>query len=360
VELHRSLSLALSAILLLAVACAAPAADEPALAKTGGKAALTGIVQSEFIFEHAPFAQCHASTIEETPAGLVAAWFGGTEEGEPDVGIWLSRRVNNVWTPPVEVAAGADKRGQPSPCWNPVLFQPKTGPLLLFYKVGPSPSRWWGMMATSTDNGATWSPPQRLPGDILGPIKNKPVQLPDGSILCPSSVESGGWRVYLSRTRDMGKTWDRVGPLESDDRIAAIQPTILRYAPGEMQLICRSRQEQLVTAWSNDEGKTWSRLKTMALPNPDSGIDAVMLRDGRALLVSNPTTSGRHKLSVALSADGLIWRTALVLEDQPGEYSYPAVIQTADGLVHIAYTWKRERIKHVVLDPQKLVWQSKR
>jgi predicted neuraminidase len=91
------------------------------------------------------------------------------------------------------------------------------------------------------------------------------------------------------------------------------------------------------------------------LPNPDAGTDAVMLNDGRALLVYNHSTSdGRDRafLNVALSKDGRKWHAALALENQEGEYSYPAVIQTSDGLVHVTYTWKRTRIKHVVLDPK--------
>ena len=98
-----------------------------------------------------------------------------------------------------------------------------------------------------------------------------------------------------------------------------------------------------------------------ALPNPSAGIDAVRLADGRFLLVYNPTPSGRSRLEVAVSRDGRGWRSAVVLEGPPahatravetlGEYSYPAVIQARDGRVHVSYTWRRERIKHVVLDP---------
>jgi predicted neuraminidase len=312
------------------------------------------LMHSEFIFTKAPFAQCHASTLAQTSDGLVVAWFGGSEEGSVDVGIWLSRQVNGQWTAPVAVAVGTDKNGKPMPCWNPVLFAPRNGPLLLFYKVGSKPSRWFGMMATSTDNGKSWSPPQLLPKGILGPIKNKPIQLPDGTILCPSSDEAGGWRVHLERSSDLGKTWNRDPSVEADDRMLAIQPTLLRYNAFTMQMLCRSRQGVLAESWSHDEGRTWSPLKRTVLPNPDSGADAVMLRDGRALLVYNPTVDGRGKLAVAVTTDGTNWKDALMLEDARGEYSYPAVIQSNDGLVHITYTWKRERIKHVVLDPRQL------
>ncbi|HXG67126.1 MAG TPA: sialidase family protein [Blastocatellia bacterium] len=313
------------------------------------------IVQAEFIYDKAPFPSCHASTIAETPGGLVAAWFGGKHEKSPDVGIWVSRRDKNGWSEVVEVANGVQETGERYPCWNPVLFQPANGPLLLFYKVGPSPSQWWGMLTTSADGGKTWAKPRRLPDGILGPIKNKPVQMADGSLLCPSSTEHAGWRVHMERTPDLGKTWQKTEPLNDGKEFGAIQPSILVYPPGKIQILCRSRQKRITESWSEDGGKTWTPMRATALPNPSSGTDAVMLKNGQALLVYNHTERGRSPLNVALSADGKTWKAALVLEDQPGEYSYPAVIQSADGLVHVTYTWKRERIKHVVIDPQKLV-----
>jgi len=313
------------------------------------------IVKAEFIYEQAPFPSCHASTIAESTSGLVAAWFGGTREKSPDVGIWISRRDRNGWSKVVEIANGVQPAGGRYPCWNPVLFQPARGPLLLFYKVGPSPSAWWGMLTTSTDGGASWSKPRRLPDGILGPIKNKPVQLQDGSILCGSSTEHAGWRVHLERTTDLGETWRKTEPLNDGTQFGAIQPAILVHRSSEIQILCRSQQRKITESWSSDGGRTWSAMRSTPLPNPSSGIDAVMLKDGRALVVYNHTERARSPLNVAVSSDGKTWRAALILEDQPGEYSYPAVIQTADGLVHVTYTWKRERIKHVVIDPRKLV-----
>src|SRR4030095_1415675 len=101
-------------------------------------------------------------------------------------------------------------------CWNPVLYQPRGGPLVLFYKVGPSPREWWGMTKTSSDGGRTWSGAHRLPDGILGPIKNKPIRLRDGTIVSPSSTESGDsppkWRIHFERSTDGGRTWSRVSP----------------------------------------------------------------------------------------------------------------------------------------------------
>ncbi len=315
---------------------------------------------AEFVFESAPFASAHASTIVETEDGLVAAWFGGTEEGANDVGIWLARKAGGKWTPPVEVATGVQADGTRYPTWNPVLFELRPGELALFYKVGPSPRAWWGMVRTSSNNGRTWSDARRLPDGILGPIKNKPVRLPDGTILAPSSTETpetpSTWRVHFERSRDNGATWEIIRPPSAADGapIEAIQPSILLHAGGRLQAVGRTRSGRIFETWSADSGRTWTPVALTALPNPSAGTDAVTLKDGRHLLVYNHTPKGRTPLNVALSNDGKAWEQAHVLESEPGEYSYPAVIQTRDGLVHITYTWKRERIKHVVLDPAKL------
>jgi predicted neuraminidase len=233
-----------------------------------------------------------------------------------------------------------------------VLYQPKSGPLLLFYKVGPNPRQWWGMVMTSDDGGQAWSPPRRLPDGILGPIKNKPVQCANGDILCPSSTEDGGWYVHFERTRDYGETWSKSKHVGGE--LSAIQPTILFHPEGRLQALVRTEEGMILQTWSDDQGATWSPMTSTILPNPNSGIDAVTLHDGRQLLVYNHSTRHRSPLNVAISADGLQWDAALVLEDGRTEFSYPAVIQTRDGLVHVTYTWKRRNIRYVVLDPLRL------
>jgi predicted neuraminidase len=314
----------------------------------------------EFVFESAPFASAHASTIVETSDGFAAAWFGGTREGADDVGIWLARRVGANWTAPVEVATGEQPDGSRLPAWNPVLFALRAGELTLFYKVGPSPREWWGMARTSVDNGRTWSPGRRLPNGMLGPIKNKPVRLADGTIIAPSSTETAGtpsiWRVHFERSGDNGVTWTTSRPAEDTlgAPIDAIQPSILTHADGRLQAIGRTRSGRMFETSSSDGGRSWTHVTLMDLPNPSAGTDAVTLRDGRHLLVYNRTPKGRTPLNVAISRDGRRWEDVHVLESDPGEYSYPAVIQAADGFVHITYTWRRLRIKHVVIDPATL------
>jgi len=319
----------------------------------------SAVVRSEFIYETAPFPSCHASTlVEVAPGKLVASWFGGTREKHPDVGIWVSRHDGKSWSVPVEVANGVQTSGPRVPTWNPVLFQPKSGPLLLFFKVGPSPTSWWGEVLSSTDGGATWGNRRRLPEGIYGPIKNKPVQLADGTILSPTSDETNDranlWRVYFERSTDGGETWSKTPFLNDGAKLGAIQPSVLFLGGNKLQAMGRTRQGKVFSVVSPDLGRTWGEMSLTALSNPSTGTDAVTLADGRHVIVYNNTPKGRTPLSVAVSRDGTEWKHVLDLETAVGEYSYPAIIQARDGAVHIVYTWKREKIRHVVLDPKAL------
>ncbi|HSA96515.1 MAG TPA: L-rhamnose/proton symporter RhaT, partial [Acidobacteriota bacterium] len=325
-------------------------AAEPVL--TAAAKGAPAIVIREAVFAEAPFAQCHASTIVETASGLVAAWFGGSGEGRPDVGIWVSRKTGAGWSAPVEAAKGAGAEGAAEPCWNPVLFRPSRGPLLLFYKVGSLPSAWRGMLTRSSDDGRTWGAPEPLPAGFIGPVKDHPIELADGTILCGSSTEDARWRVHFEMTRDGGKTWSRTGPLNDGTSVGLIQPALLKTGENAVLALMRSNAGRIYSARSEDAGATWTAPEPTVFPNPNSGIDAVTLRDGSQVLVYNPVTEGRGALAVAVSPDGTNWRRVLTLEEEKGaEFSYPAVIQSADGLVHVTYTWKRRRIRHVVLDP---------
>lgn len=311
-------------------------------------------MSQSFIFDLAPFRECHAATIEESKSGLVAAWFAGDSEGARNVGIWISRQVGDSWSNPKEVA-----RDPRHPCWNPVLFQPKAGPIMLFFKVGPNPRQWWGMLITSADGGLHWSKPKRLPNGILGPIKNRPIQFESGDILCPSSNESDGWQVHFERTSDLGLTWTKSPPANDGKAIEAIQPSLLRLGKSRLAAVGRTRQNRIFTIRSEDDGKTWGPMRLLDIPNPNSGTDAITLRDGRHLFVYNPTvvpvgkwTGDRSPLSIAISKDGALWTKVRDLETEKGqEFSYPSLIQARDGRIHIVYTWKRHRIRHVSLDP---------
>jgi predicted neuraminidase len=303
------------------------------------------------IFKKAPFASCHASTIVEVAAGsFLAAWFGGADEGRKDVKIWSARFDGKAWTTPEMVAQ------EPGyPCWNPVLFRSAAKTLFLFYKAGPSPMSWSGFVRRSADGGKSWGQAEQLPAGLLGPIKNKPIQLKGGAILAGTSVESHrAWAGWVEKSTDDGKTWRRFGPIAVPGRpYGLIQPTLFETRDKMVVALCRSRGIGFICrSESADGGETWAPARPTTIPNPNSGIDAVRTADGIVFLVYNHAKTARHPLNLARSSDeGKSWTMTATLEQQPGEYSYPAIIQAQNGRLHITYTWNRTHIKHVVMEP---------
>lgn len=317
------------------------------------------LVDSMFVFQEPPPSEsCHASSLVCLPRNkILAVWFGGKYESSPDVRIWGAFFRKGKWSRPVELADGQQPDGRRFACWNPVVFRNEAGLLFLHYKVGTSPRTWWAEMKTSGDEGKTWSAAVRLPEGFLGPIKNKPLQISKNEIIYGSSVESADgkrWTTHLEHSDASGQHW-RATALDCDT-FGAIQPTLLRYGHDTLQLLCRSRQNAVAQSWSFDGGHHWQPLTATTLPNPNSGIDAVSLRNGTQLLVYNPLLSGREwwegrsSLRVAASTDGKYWRDVFVLEQHiSGEFSYPAIIEDGKGMVHITYTYNRKKMKHVRL-----------
>jgi alpha-L-fucosidase len=319
------------------------------------------ITDSGRIFNDPPFQSCHAATIVEAGRDtLLYAWFGGDQEGAKNVAIWGCYRYRNKrdqWSKLLVLAKGHDFSGNDQPCWNPVLFKVSDGVIFLDYKVGPNPREWWAERRISHDNGKTWSASKRLSSPFLGPIKNKPVQLKNGTILYPSSAESmdeESWKIHLEKTDATGNQWQYISI--DCDSFNVIQPTILRYGDS-LQMLCRSKQNTIVQTWSYDNGRSWSPLTPLNLPNPNSGIDAVTLNNKLQLLVYNPMQSGkdwwagRSILKVAISKNGYDWEDIATLEDHTkGEYSYPAIMQDSRNTIHIAYTDDRKNIKFVDME----------
>ncbi|WP_248927558.1 sialidase family protein [Paenibacillus hamazuiensis] len=309
----------------------------------------------EFIFEEdRPFRSCHASTLELLPGGeVIAAWFGGTKEGDGDVAIWMSRRSKRGgWTPPVKVA---DKEGVPH--WNPVLFRRGDGVLFLYYKIGERIADWVTMVCRSADNGVTWSEPVPLvAGDTggRGPVKNKPIVLHDGTIAAPASLEPA-WDAFVDQSLDGGETWVRSETVPLDHSVlkgkGIIQPTLWESAPGIVHMLTRSTEGAIYRSDSADGGKTWCPAYPTELPNNNSGIDLAKLDNGTLALVYNPTrpdpgkTKGpRSPLVLRLSRDnGATWDNELMLDHGESQYSYPAIVASGNDL-YLTYTWKRERI----------------
>ena len=360
------------------------------------------ILTDEFLYRHASFPECHSATMTELDNGdLVATYFGGTKERNPDVCIWVSRKPkgSDKWLEPQLVADGVFKTGseeaklaglsgldstnaaaakgpildkkvsknpegwQRKACWNPVVYQIPGGDLVIYFKIGNKVADWTGWMVSSKDGGKTWSKREPLQKDFLGPIKNKPI-FNNGRIIAPTSIEEGGWRLYFEYSDDMGKTWKRTDYVAMDEGIKIIQPAIMKLSDGRLAAVARTRNEHVGITYSSDNGETWSKIQLIDVPNNNSGLDAVTLKDGRHAMICNdiPVPKGikngkgpRTPLSVLISDDGLNWRHWVTLEDSPiSQYSYPSIIQTEDGNLHCIYTWRRQRIKHVVLDINKL------
>ena len=304
------------------------------------------------------FASSHASTIVELKDGsLLSAWFGGSGENHPDVAIWTSRHNAKGWSAPAELA-----REPQVPCWNPVLFHSRDGRLWLYYKFGPSPDTWAAARKYSLDEGLTWSTVEHLPAGILGPIRAKPLVLEDGVIVSGTSFEAYlSWSIWIERSTDDGRTWTKIGPIllavspdatgtqDSGKIKGLIQPSVVRLGKGHLRLYARSTPDiaRICAADSFDNGLTWTSAHPLDVPNPNSGIDSVALRDGRIVLIYNHSTSERTPLDLAVSHDGEHFQNFKTLESEPGEYSYPAIIQNAQGDLEMTYTWNRKSIKHV-------------
>jgi predicted neuraminidase len=322
----------------------------------------------EFVFSKAPFASCHASTIVELRDGsLMSAWFAGSAEGNPDVAIWGSRRTPAGWARPVELV-----RESGIACYNPVLFHAADDRLWLYYKFGAHPVSWTAGRLWSDDDGKSWSPVEHLPAGLYGPVRTKPLVMNDGAIVSGTSVETyRSWACWIERSTDGGQIWTKAGPITvRADGVAPaagheppevpgseewkytdgiIQPSVVSMGGQWLRLYARStaRTGRVCVADSSDGGVTWTQAHPIDVPNPNSGIDAVALRDGRVVLIYNHTASGRSPLNLAVSEDGEHFQMFEALETQPGEYSYPAIIQGRQGDLHITYTWNRQRMRYV-------------
>ena len=361
----------LAGLFLLAPAVAQELSDQADSIRPVDSLRQNAVERAGLIFSDGRFSLAHASTLVETSEGVVAAWYARTGPDQP-TSIWSARFDGRIWSFPRKVADGRVENGATHSCWNPVLFQPAGGPVLLFYRVGPSPREWIGVVRVSADGGVTWSEEVRLPKGFLGPIRTKPVQLADKAIVMGSSTEHDGWVSHVERfvfpdqsrrtpvdtwTRRLADpdAWSKTGPIHRLRDFAAIQPALVVHEKEVLQLLARTKQGIVSESWSSDGGRTWSPMVSSGLPNPNAGIDALRLSDGRYLIVLNPQAAGRNRLAVWLSNDGLTWQVAMTLEAGEEEFSYPAVIQTADRSIHIAYSWKQRWIKHVQIDPDLLL-----
>lgn len=295
-----------------------------------------------------PFAQCHASTLVALPDDrFLAAWFGGTREKHDDVAIWGAERANGQWSPPRRIA----KVG-PEPHWNPVLFRDSRGMIHLFFKVGKTIGGWETWTMASKNGGARWTRPRPLVPDGIGgrgPVKNKPIVVRSGAWLAGASYErEGRWDIFIDRSDDNGQSWQATALIPLDRAAVAgegvIQPTLWESTPGRVHLLARSTGGFVCRSDSDDDGRTWSAVRPIDLPNNNSGLDLAPLASSTLALAHNPVTQGRTPLVVSLSDDnGQTWPRRIVVWTGAGEYSYPALIPTDEGLA-MTYTFERTRI----------------
>ncbi len=308
----------------------------------------------EDVFERSqPFRQCHAATIVQlTNNRFLVAWFGGSQEGHSDTGIWLAERYQATWSNPRLVAKVKDQ-----PHWNPVLFKATKDRVELYFKVGPTPQEWTTWRMVSGDHGKTWKDPVRLENHAdkspVGPVKNKPIILSDGTWIAPNSVETAtAWDAFVDISTDHGQTWSQSKKVPLDhvkfQGQGVIQPTLWESEANHVHMLLRSTCGQVCRSDSKDGGRTWSPVRMLSLPNNNSGLDVVQLEKGILALVFNPVQENwgaRSPLSIALSTDnGETWPHQKEIETGEGEFSYPSVISTVTGLA-IVYTYKRQKIK---------------
>ena len=172
--------------------------------------------------------------------------------------------------------------------------------------------------------------------------RNVPVLLRDRSLLLPMGEPGGS---FFLKTADHGKTWTRSAPIAGGG-----QPTLARLPDGSLLALMR-RTPRILQSVSRDGGLSWTAAAPTSLRNPDAGIALTHLRNGYLVLVFNDSETARTPLSIARSVDGgRTWESPLLLEANPGEYSYPSVIQGSDGRIHVTYTFRRYAIKHVEMD----------
>lgn len=241
----------------------------------------------------------------------------------------------------------------------------------------PPLQEWRGYIRLSVDGGRTWSEARQMARDLVGPTKNPPLMLEDGTMLSPSSDENGDWSAHVEVSRDYGYSWERQRDISYGSGI--IQPAIFRTLDGKLHMLMRSRRDGAVATESTNDGRSWRSPQRRRIDAPNAGLSAITLADGRVAVVHND--DGRHVLRLSLSDDnGDSYKVAATLENerdrfrpprecvgsdrQEAEFSYPSIIQAQDGLLHITYTYSyygsgdrcfgRENIKHLVLDPCQL------
>jgi predicted neuraminidase len=324
------------------------------------------VFQEELINPDSPLPMAHVASICELPDGrLAATWYAGSREGARDVAIYLATREpgRSSWSMPRAVMtreqAAHDLRRAIKKVGNPLVFSNATGELWLLY-VSITVGGWSCSslnLTTSADAGLSWTPSRRL---TLSPffniselVKNAPVALSDGSQVVPIYHELVGKFPELLWLRETPGGVDAIKSRVAGGQ-SGFQPALVPLSPRSALAFLRdcSPRRRISMARTDDAGLAWAPAQALDLPNPDSGLAALRLTDGRIVLAFNDATSGRENLRLAVSEDeGRSWaRVVTLAEEARQEFSYPFLIQARNGDIHLVYTWKRKAIKHVVFN----------
>ena len=363
----------------------------------------------QLICKTLPTPMCHGSCLTALPNGsLLCVWFGGSREGAADTEIYFSvgrprytavkekkpdsgrehihdgrvqetLEVSCDWTEPVCIT------NMPEACWNPVLLVQHEH-VLLFFKTGNKIADWKTMVMLSRTDPVYWGHPRPLvPGDATGgrgPVRTKPILLPSGRICAGGSIERGEWQCFCDYSDNYGITWNRTALLglnllalnlpeagehgqaepvavselpplsaQSFNGRGVIQPVIWQEM-GRLHMYMRSTEGYIYSSVSEDEGKHWTDPQPTELYNNNSGFDVIRVPGGRLFLACNPVRGNwgaRTPLALFMGReDGSCWEMFLRLEKGTGEFSYPSLTYTFNGL-WVSYTYNRENIAVVFL-----------
>ena len=236
---------------------------------------------------------------------------------------------------------------------NPVLWSPEPGRIELFFVTLVSESWTEAIVCVqgSRDAGRTWSAAKVVHGRRGLMTKTRPVR--SGDLLLLPVYDERNWCSHVLARRDDVDEWRLFG--DTTSRGKTIQPAIAGLADGRLLMLSRSPHGTIFESYSFNQGLAWTASQPTPLPNPNSGIDLLKLEDGRLLLAYNPQTRGRERLGLSVAdKEGRGWSDPMLLEHGTGEYSYPFMIQSRNGTIHMLYTEQRTHIVHVQLQPQHL------
>ena len=305
------------------------------------------------------FSSCHCSVVLELDNGdLLVGYYAGSGEARPDAAWVLARRKAGADAfGPLQVVA--DTPGKPE--GNGILFQNREGAVLVVYGTmhgkldgPPGPGVRWVTcdlrMKASGDRGASWSEVRMIEEDLGHVPRCKPIRLRSGEIIFGTEYRGGHSRLWISG--DEGATWEMAGPIAGERNQ---HPSLIEREDGSILALLRPAggQHCVLQSVSTDGGRTWSPAERTALTSPFAALDAVRLADGRVALAWNRNPDARNPLTLALSEDGgRTWPYVRDLLTGEGQFHYPALIQTGDGLLHLTFTNNRKTIDHMALPPE--------